>query len=749
MTTIPQNPTAAPAAPRPAPGGATGAAPNLLGATIDPVRLFKQYYRWLIVAGLVGIILGVGVFFPLRRYAPQFRATTYFRITPVIDSPVASPTQTLGGRGGEAEMSMFMYSQVQDMLSERVLSTAAARGGDIERQAPQWSRKFRSGSDGAYDATSAALALRDVVTARVLPDTQYISLSARYRDRVEATVIANGVAQAYIRQLNARTRADFLEQEESINQQLRRMRDEKQRLDQRAARLLGDNKIESIDYRQSEAQTQINTLTPQLGAVQAQLEVTRDRLRTYETSLTAPGGATYPEYLREEVQRDPVITRHNQDLAALRTSLRTMLEDLGPQHLEIRRIESRIRAVEIERASDEQRLLSDRFSALIDGTRQQIRSYEAQQRDLQEQINGALLRANELTMLLDEFRNIRAESDRYAAQIADLVRSQEDLRAITERRVANRVAEVIPATIPDSPVFPRLILIVPLVTFFVVGLVTGLILLRELLEQRVRAPADVAMIPRTRLLGVIPDISEDPSRPVDIEHVLRDKPDGVISEQIRQLRTNILKRIDGRGPCAVLVTSGLPGSGTTSILANLARSCAALDQRVLYIDANMRRPNASAVFGLSESPGLGEVLAGGTTLDKAVQRTDLDTLHLLAAGAQSTRIYERLNSAAMTSLIEEAKRSYALVLIDSPPMAVAGDALVLASRVDATALVVRTLAETRGLIARVHAQLSDTKSELLGVIVNGVKSSSGGYFRKNYKLTHEYHDQSRRNLQRL
>ena len=434
--------------------------------------------------------------------------------------------------------------------------------------------------------------------------------------------------------------------------------------------------------------------------------------------------------------------RHIGNIASLRTQRRALLMDFGPNHLEVKRVDAQIRAAEIEMQSSEQRLLREQFAGLIDITRETVKSLEARLREVESQLDLAVTKSNELNMVLEEYRNVKADQERRAVEIAELQTAIADLGATLELPASDRVRVFRPASKPERPAFPKMIFTTAAGGFLAVFLLGSIVLVREVLEQRVRQPSDVRMIPRMSLFGLIPDISEDPSSPPRMETAVIDRPAGVIAEQVRQMRTGLAEAMEEHGVKTVTVASGLPESGGSSILVNLARSFTMLDERVLVIDANFRRPRLHDVFKVREEPGLGDVLAGSTTLGEAVQESGTDRLHVLSGGSLGSRVFERLNSDAMSRLLEEAKGRYDLVLIDVPPMAVAGDALVIANRCDASILVARAYSETRGLIGRVGGQLLDGKSRFLGVVVNGVRASAGGYFKKNFRLTHEYADAS-------
>jgi len=99
---------------------------------------------------------------------------------------------------------------------------------------------------------------------------------------------------------------------------------------------------------------------------------------------------------------------------------------------------------------------------------------------------------------------------------------------------------------------------------------------------------------------------------------------------------------------------------------------------------------------------------------------------------------DRVNSAAFDSLIAQLRSSFDLVIFDAPPAVVAGDAMLLANKVDAAVLVVRAQQEHRGLVLRMMNKLADTRCELLGVLLNRPRGVAGGYLKKNYAAMAEY-----------
>jgi capsular exopolysaccharide synthesis family protein len=724
---------------RPAQAPPQNIAPAGPAIAIDPIRLLKRHKLALIASVIVGVILGIVTFIPLTLFARQYTAFVLFEAKPALEdsSLVGSGTTGGGGSGGVQEMGLFMQTQVADMLGEG-LRTALANHPTVKNQT-DFAKAFTS--NGQYDAVEATDAIESSLAAGVVPETTYIQLRFKAGTKNDSATIANTAANIYTTRLLQRTNAQFEEAIVSITQRLRSAQLELRNKQQLMQRLLGDAQLESLDQRFTDANMTVASLSPAIAAMQNELESAQDRLTQYQQMRAAPEGIQYPEEVRMQVNQHPTIANYDYQVAQMRATLRTLRERFGPSHMSIKQTEQAIKGMLDQRAADEQRLLEEIFVTFIESYRSQIASLDSMLREARTTRDAALIRMQEITRAQSEYAQLASEADLLSRTIVDYQGQLDNTEALrTRTSTASRILKVQDAAPPSEPSFPKIIIIVPVVTFLTVALVAGVIFLRELMEQRVRMPADIQMIPRARLLGVVPDVGQDPSKPASVDVAVRDRPDGVIAEQIRQIRTAISKGRGGHpGGYAILVAAGMPGAGATSIIAALAQSYAAMGDRTLVIDANLRKPRMHEYLGLADAPGLSDCLAGNSTLETATQRMDGEfPVNLLAAGARSARVYERLNSQRMADLIAEARTKYDIVLIDAPPMVVASDGIAIASKCDASILVVKAYQETRGLIGRVVSQLTETRAQHLGIIVNGVKAAAGGYYRRNFRLAHRY-----------
>ena len=232
--------------------------------------------------------------------------------------------------------------------------------------------------------------------------------------------------------------------------------------------------------------------------------------------------------------------------------------------------------------------------------------------------------------------------------------------------------------------------------------------------------------------------SEDPTRVKSAELVVRRKPNSVLAESYRQAVTPFIKELERSGHQSVVFASGLPGAGTTTAVGNFATACAATGRSVAIVDANFRRPRLAKMMGIDEEQaGLGDVLFESSSLDAALQSVE-GGVQVLTAGTAAHRLVDRLNTENMDAVVAELRGRFDLVLFDTPPAVVAGEAMVVASKVDAAVLVVRASQEQRGLVARLIGQLHDGNCDLIGILLNRPRGTAGGYFKKNFATMASY-----------
>jgi capsular exopolysaccharide synthesis family protein len=207
------------------------------------------------------------------------------------------------------------------------------------------------------------------------------------------------------------------------------------------------------------------------------------------------------------------------------------------------------------------------------------------------------------------------------------------------------------------------------------------------------------------------------------------EPKDVVSEQFRTIRTNVeFSAVDQEYKTLIFTSSGV-SEGKSTVSANTAVTWAQQGKKVLFIDADLRRPTLHSTFGVSNTLGLTNVLTN-TDIDyhSAIQSTRVENLSILTSGPVPPNPSELLNSDRMKKYIEALKAEYDLIIFDVPPMLQVTDTQIMAAYVDGVILVVRQGVAQQKAVSRSIELLEMVHAHLLGYVMNDVASRNGyGY----------------------
>lgn len=199
------------------------------------------------------------------------------------------------------------------------------------------------------------------------------------------------------------------------------------------------------------------------------------------------------------------------------------------------------------------------------------------------------------------------------------------------------------------------------------------------------------------------------------------------TEAYRVIRTSIQFAQAGKELKTLAVTSCTPNEGKSMTIANLAVVLTQAGKSVLLLDCDMRNPTVHKNFNLSNKVGLSSCISMGTALSDAVQKTSIEGLYALTGGVIPPNPSELLGSEQMKNVLQRAKEQYDYVLIDTPPVMPVTDALIVSRFVDGMILVIAS-AEVKVEMARdVKNQLVNAGANILGVVLNKVRSEHHGY----------------------
>ena len=296
---------------------------------------------------------------------------------------------------------------------------------------------------------------------------------------------------------------------------------------------------------------------------------------------------------------------------------------------------------------------------------------------------------------------------------------------------ANVVLNVVSGpTLNPVPVSPRKTLNIGLGVLLGLALGLAAAILREVLDNTVRSPQVLRTMSEAPVLGVIAADRGSKKSPLIVDNHAR----SVRAEAFRQLRTN-LQFIDAARPVGVLVvTSSIANEGKSTTAINLAVSFSDSGRRVLLIEADLRRPRVAEYLGLEGAVGLTNVLVGQAAIDDVLQPWGRGGLTVLPSGTIPPNPSELMGSPLMAELIIQLRKSFDMIIIDTPPVLPVTDAAVASRLVDGVVVVVRYGKTTRNQVSTALRSLTAVDARVLGTVltmspVKGAEAYSAyGYY---------------------
>jgi succinoglycan biosynthesis transport protein ExoP len=312
-----------------------------------------------------------------------------------------------------------------------------------------------------------------------------------------------------------------------------------------------------------------------------------------------------------------------------------------------------------------------------------------------------------------------------AAAAEDVYKSLQEQRfqvGVAEAMLVSDLKFVEPAKAPDRHASPNLLVNVLLGLFLGVGFGTGLVFLFEYVDDTIKSPDDLRGIWTVSRLGIVP--REQRGEPSIVGRSVTDP----LTESYRTIRNSLMFASVDKPVQLLAVTSAVPGEGKSTVASNLAVSFAAEGKRTLLVDCDLRRPSQHRLYpSVSNHRGLTDVLTAAVSVEEAIQETPVAGLSLLTSGKPPDDPARLIESLRLRQLLLDLRRGFDVVVVDTPPVLVVNDALIIARAVDGVAIVVESGQTSRKLVTDLRAQCEGAGVEPLGVIVNKMDLYTTGY----------------------
>jgi succinoglycan biosynthesis transport protein ExoP len=277
------------------------------------------------------------------------------------------------------------------------------------------------------------------------------------------------------------------------------------------------------------------------------------------------------------------------------------------------------------------------------------------------------------------------------------------------------------ARVPQQPSQDERTRLIMLAAMGSLGLALGLAVLRDRLDRRIRFPEQVTHELGLPILGVVPRLPRPPRNQAFDAEITEQ-----ILESFRLIRTNLLYEHGAAGPLVTTIPSTSVDDGKSFVSSQLGVTFAELGSRTLLIDGDMRRGVLHSLLQVDRKPGLTDVLKGEIPVEAAIRPTGIPNLDLLPSGTRYPDVAQLVNSAKVRQLLTQLRSKYTVILVDSPPVAAAVDALILATLSGNLVFTVRN-GVTDGQMAEAKLNMvARLPIRLLGAILNDVPGT-GSY----------------------
>jgi len=665
--------------------------------------------RWTVLLASVAA-LAAGVCY-IQRATPLYRSTSRLYVEQSMPRILRDFEEAALSRSTN-----YLYTQAELLSSTPILAEAMARG-DLERL-----QTFAP-------STNKMMSLRKRLDTVVGKKDELISVAFKSPHPEEAAHIVNTVVDAYVTfhsQRKRNTSAELLRiltqektvRDKELNERLQAMMDFKQKSESLA---FGANQDSNVILRNLErlsmvlTEAQLATLeSKSFYAVAQKMADDPTGLRQFVEAQRARSvyvtAATEATALRSELKR---LQRERADYLH---QLKSDAPAIAALNVQIERLEAQLADLDKGFAVSQLAVAAQEYEANLE-KEQELAKYFEQQRQQAVQLNSEVAQYTVLQSGYDQTR-----------KLCDILDERiKELSVIEETGALNitvlETAE--PALEPCEPEKAKVMAMALALGLFA-G--TGLALLREWKDQRLRSAEEISTLLALPVLGAIPSVRALRNGSAGHERRIQLDPDSREAEAFRTLRTAVFFGAPKDEARRILITSAAPGEGKSTISSNLGIAMAQAGQKVLILDTDLRRPMQHKIFQLDrQTKGLSAVLAGQMSLEEAIERTGEENLHVLTSGPDVPNPAEMLNSESFARILEQVTARYDRIILDSPPVIAVTDPLILAAQADVTILVLRAESSTRRVSMQARESLASVDARVLGVAVNDVRHKAGRY----------------------
>jgi polysaccharide biosynthesis transport protein len=627
--------------------------------------------------------------------------------------------ETLGARTGSKDFVRLYYG-----TQHRIVKSNTVIGKVLERI------RTDHGVTSFDEAEDPVEKLRSKMRLIMHSETTLFVIRVEDSDPELAALIANTIAEVYMENNLERGQAATKQALNWLEKELKRYRQQKLAADERVHEYKFENDLVGIEEQHNSVLDQMRLVHDLHNKTQTELVTLTVERDQFQNAL---GAGLWRVLSSQEMESSPNLTSYLDKEADLQKQLNKMLVYYLPSHPEVIELQSEIDGLRALVKEELTASLAQKETALIH-LEEKKSALEVEMVRIKDQIKNFDRKMIEL-----EFLTAEATRNETIFNDLDSRLSQVDLSQFMS---ANNIRFVDRAEPDFEEVSPNIIQNV--VLSIVLGLLGGaaLAFLLEFLDNSIKSTEDLEKMLGMPLLGVVPIIDPEDMAliPSNRERAIYSftRQRSPVAESLRSIRTNIKFRTGNKEQLLLLVTSAVPKEGKSFTASNLSAVMAMSGQRVLLIDADLRRPSIHRLFEMTDDFGTVDLLTGGKTITELVQPSHVPNLDIIVAGPTPENPNELLGNGVLRN-IKALASEYDIIVIDSPPATAVSDPMVLSPLVDGVVLVVEANQTRRPVVQQAINRLKNVNANLLGGVVNKFDSTRSGYGYYYYYADYGYY----------
>ena len=692
------------------------------------LTIMRRKWSILFFAFVVTLLVALSVF----SIEPTYRAEA----TLLIESNKANVVSIEEVYGLEGTSSEYFLTQFE-ILKSRSLAESVVSDFDLvthpefnreptfkfnwREVAGQYVPELAPKEPTAEDTYQAAVdQFIDRLTISPVRKTQLVKISFEAYDPQFAADMANALANAYI-DSNLEAKLELTVKASSwLTERLSGLKEKVQESERRLQEFKDQEQIVGGNGGIDIASNELDLVATKL------VEARRDRLGI-ESQYQQIRGISKSNI--EALERIPAVLSHpvvqtfKAEVLKAEQRMSELAKRYGPKHPSMIAANSEYRS-----AKDS---LDKQILSVVNGIENEYRVARANERSLESSLGNTKTTLQDLNRKEYRLNELEQEAETNRKLYDTFFTRLNETAATGDLEAANaRISD--PAVAPRIPAKPRKGLIIALA--FVVSVMFGVMcaFLLDALNNTVRGTADIEAKLHQGVLGILPLIPGAKKKKLSYRHYLEDTRGG-FSEAVRTIRTSLILSSLDSPKKTIAVTSTVPGEGKTSTSLSLAYSLGQME-RVLLIDADMRRPSIGKVFGLdSRAPGLSNLVAGTSSLEEVVLQRPDDGIDVIPAGVIPANPLELLSSERFSKVLAALEGQYDRIIIDTAPCQAVSDSIAIANKVGGMVYVVKSDSTPLPQIKAGIKRLVNANAPLVGVVLNQVNMKKASrYYGEGY-----------------